>query len=375
MCKDKKFEETLAGLEEAENKLEKELDNIQDGGVNQNQYSKALNGNSDSQVNQNDNKYSNVNGEIIYDEVRISYFGETNDSPKKKVEWCYICGLVYVIIIGLLTVFHFKATLLFAIEQLITAILLILLAIWGMGGNKYRNKTAYMLPGMSIVWLTLMLNYFLSKCSEHCKRIAQFLMVEFEYKLSFKWYKLTCLLIFLLLIMFFIEFWNELYKEKNKEKMSKSIDEILNQYVKKDEDKKNAIDMLLDSSNNLSTGLEKELKNSIVIKFFQLSNVALIAFFTTIGFIFRNLIKPIEVESTNITSTAVNFFSTVNAGIIKQVFFYITVGCIIILYIFDVFFGLYKYSRRFLELYKEVLRDKKFTLLFGRKTNSEDLNE
>jgi membrane protein len=29
MCKDKKFEETLAGLEEAENKLKKELDNIQ----------------------------------------------------------------------------------------------------------------------------------------------------------------------------------------------------------------------------------------------------------------------------------------------------------------------------------------------------------
>ena len=29
MCKDKKFEETLAGLEEAENKLEKELDNLQ----------------------------------------------------------------------------------------------------------------------------------------------------------------------------------------------------------------------------------------------------------------------------------------------------------------------------------------------------------
>ena len=257
----------------------------------------------------------------------------------------------------------------FIITQAIMVFFLFRLAIWGMGGNKESNKTSYLLSGMSIVWLTLILNYILSSHLDKC------MMVEFQYKPSFEEYKLTFLLFVLFLILFFIEFWNELYKEKNKEKMSKSIDEILDKYVKTKEDKKIAIDMLLDSSKDLSTGFKKEFKNSIIIKFFHLANVALIAFFTMMAFIFRNLIKPIEVESVNITSRISDLFSTVNAEVLKDVLFYITVWCIIILYVFDVFWGLYKYSTRFLELYKEVLKDKKFTLLFERKSNPEDLNE
>ena len=376
---------------EAGNKLKGELDNnIQDVRVNQNQYSIAQNGKENHfQDLKNDNKYSNVNEDIICDEVRSIYSKKNKDSPqnkdnpknkdnsknkdnqKKKVELSNNCGLVCIILIGLLTVILTDQICRFVtiIIQVFIVFSLSVLAFWGMGGNKESNKTSYLLSGMSIVWLTLILNYFLSS------HLANYKMVEFQYKPSFEEYKLTFLLFLLFLILFFIEYWNELYKEKNKEKMSKSIDEILDKYVKTKEDKKIAIDMLLDSSKDLSIGFKKELKNSIIIKFFHLTNVALIAFFTMMAFIFRNLIKPIEVESVNITSRISDLFSTVNAEVLKDVFFYIIVWCIIILYVFDVFFGLYKLSTRFLELYKEVLKDKKFTLLFGRKSNPKDLNE
>ena len=71
--------------EKAGNKLKEELDNNQDVRVNQNQCSTAQNGKENYlQDLKNDNKYSNVNEDIICDEVRNIYFKKNEDNQKNK---------------------------------------------------------------------------------------------------------------------------------------------------------------------------------------------------------------------------------------------------------------------------------------------------
>lgn len=321
---------------------------------------KSLKCNNNSHIDPNsENTYSNLNEGIIYEEVAKNYYSKQSNNPQNKESyWSYV-ALISIIIIGGGTFILPNKIFCSPIIQLILSLILLVLAVWGMGGDKNCNRTSYMFSGTSIIWLTLIACYISSKYEFK-------VLFHVRYKPSLEEYRLTSLLILLLLLVFFIEFWTELYKEKNKEKMSKSIDVILKKYVKEKENQLIAIDMLLNSSKNFSVGIERELKNSIITKIFHLSNVTLIASFAMIGFICRNLISPIEVDPVHITSSVDNFFSTVNSEIIKEVFLLIKYCCFISLYVFDIFFWLYKYSRRFLELYKEVLKDKQFTLSFGK---------
>lgn len=321
---------------------------------------KSLKCNSNSHVDPNsENTYSNLNEGIIYEEVAKNYYNKQSNNPQNKESYWPYVALTFIIFIGGGTFFLPNKIFCSPIMQFFLSLILLALAVWGMGGDKNCNRTSYMFSGTSIIWLTLIACYISSKYEFK-------VLSQVRYKPSLEEFRLTSLLILLLLLLFFIEFWTELYKEKNKEKMSKSIDVILKKYVKEEENQLIAIDMLLNRSKNFSVGIERELKNSIITKIFHLSNVTLIASFVMIGFICRNLISPIEVDPANITSSVDNFFSTVNSEIIKEVFLLIKYCCFISLYVFDIFFGLYKYSRRFLELYKEVLKDKQFTLSFGK---------
>ena len=321
---------------------------------------KSLKCNNNSHIDSNsENTYSNLNEGIIYEEVAKDYYGKQSNNPQNKESYWPYVALIFIIIIGGGIFILPNKIFCSPIIQFFLSLILIVLAVWGMGGGKNCNRTSYMFSGMSIIWLTLIVCYISSKYEFK-------VLSQVRYKPSLEEYRLTSLLILLLLLVFFIEFWTELYKEKNKEKMSKSIDVILKKYVKEEKNQLIAIDMLLNSSKNFSVEIERELKNSIITKIFHLSNVTLIASFAMIGFICRNLISPIEVDPVNITSSVDNFFSTVNSEIIKEVFLLIKYCCFISLYVFDIFFWLYKYSRRFLELYKEVLKDKQFTLSFGK---------
>lgn len=205
---------------------------------------KSLKCNSNSHVDPNsENTYSNLNEGIIYEEVAKNYYNKQSNNPQNKESYWPYVALTFIIFIGGGTFFLPNKIFCSPIMQFFLSLILLALAVWGMGGDKNCNRTSYMFSGTSIIWLTLIACYISSKYEFK-------VLSQVRYKPSLEEFRLTSLLILLLLLLFFIEFWTELYKEKNKEKMSKSIDVILKKYVKEEENQLIAIDMLLNRSKN-----------------------------------------------------------------------------------------------------------------------------